>query len=205
MYNYIKRALVLAEGEVEGMKKRYLLIVCVLLSTLLLTSCGVLLRGFLGEDRDSRLADKATNDLCSSIKDRDKATVKNLFSEKARSDADDIDAQIEKFFSFIDGEVLSWERTEYPDVAEDIAYGEMSKWEWFWFSLKTSKDVYAIYLTYCLVDDFDSENKGIYGMLVVRAADKDRLEDWSEMPGINIQRFQDETQESTRTAVPLGG
>ena len=145
------------------------------------------------------------NTLCARVKKRDTAAVKGMFSKKACADAGDIEAQIEKFFSFIDGEVLSWERTEYPDVAEDIAYGEMSKWEWFWFSLKTSKDVYAIYLTYCLVDDFDSENKGIYGMLVVRAADKDRLEEWSELPGINIQQLQDETQESTRTAVPLGG
>ena len=192
------------------MKKRYLLIVCVLLSTLLLTSCqgNVILKTILAlipEDKNVTLANQCMNNLCSRIKEGDTAAVKGMFSEKARSDADDIDAQIEKFFSFIDGEVLSWERTEYPDVAEDIAYGEMSKWEWFWFSLKTSNDVYAIYLTYCPVDDFDSENKGIYGMLVVRAADKDRLEEWSELPGINIQQFQDETQESTRTAVPLGG
>ena len=201
--------LVLAEGEVEGMKKRYLLIACVLLS-MLLTSCqgNVILktiRALIPEDKNVTLANQCMNNLCSRIKEGDKTAVKDMFSVKARSNAGDIDAQIEKFFSFIDGDVLSWERNEYPDVAEDIAYGEMSKWEWFWFSLKTSKDVYTIYLTYCPVDDFDSENKGIYGMLVVRAADKDRLEEWSELPGINIQQLQDETQEGARTAVPLGG
>ena len=188
------------------MKKRYWLIACVLLSTLLLTSCGVLLRGFLGEDRDSRLADKATNDLCSSIKDRDKAAVKNLFSEKARSEADDIDAQIDKLFAFIDGEVVAWKRRELdPMVKDDVEYGQISKQEWFWVYLKTEKDVYAMYLSYYPINDFESESEGIYSLLVVRAADKDRLEEWSELPGINIQRFQDETQESTRTAVPLGG
>lgn len=188
------------------MKKRYLLIACVLLSTLLLTSCGVLLRGFLGEDRDSRLADKATNDLCSSIKDRDKAAVKNLFSEKARSEADDIDAQIDKLFAFIDGEVVAWKRRELdPMVKDDVEYGQISKQEWFWVYLKTEKDVYAMYLSYYPINDFEPESEGIYSLLVVRAADKDRLEEWSELPGINIQQFRDETQESTRTAFPLGG
>ena len=187
------------------MKKRYLLIACVLLS-MMLTSCGVLLRGFLGEDRDGRLADKATNDLCRSIKDRDKAAVKKLFSEKACSKAENIDAQIEELFAFIDGEVVAWKRRELdPMVKDDVEYGQLSKQEWFWVYLKTEKDVYAIYLSYYPIHELDPENEGIYSLLVVRAADKDRLEEWSELPGINIQQFQDETQESTRTAVPLGG
>ena len=174
------------------MKKRYLLIACVLLSMLLLTSCGVLLRGFLGEDRDGRLADKATNDLCSSIKDRDKNAVKNLFSEKVRSEADDIDAQIDKLFAFIDGEVAAWKRRELdPMVKDDVEYGQLSKQEWFWVYLKTEKDVYAMYLSYYPINDFEPESEGIYSLLVVRAADKDKLEEWSEVPGIDIRRFQD--------------
>ena len=172
--------------------KKYLIIACLTMTTVFFTSCGVLWRGFLGEDRDGRLADKATNDLCSSIKDRDKNAVKKLFSEKACSKAENIDAQIEELFAFIDGEVVAWKRRELdPMVKDDVEYGQISKQEWFWVYLKTEKDVYAIYLSYYPINELDPENEGIYSLLVVRAADKDRLEEWSELPGINIQQFQD--------------
>ena len=78
----------LAEGEVEGMKKRYLLIVCVLLSTLLLTSCqgNVILKAldlFSPEDKDTILAEKCMNTLCARVKKRDTAAVKGMFSKKS--------------------------------------------------------------------------------------------------------------------------
>ena len=214
MYNYIKRVLVLAEGEVEGMKKRYLLIACVLLS-MLLTSCqgGTILKSldfFSPEDKDTILAEKCMNTLCARVKKRDTAAVKGMFSKKACADAGDIEAQIEELFVFIEGDVLSCKRDENtPVVADEVEYGKASKCEWIWFTLVTSKDTYYIFLSYYPVETINPENKGIYALLALRACDEDGLDgsmnEWSELPGINIQRFQDETQESTRTAVPLGG
>lgn len=177
------------------MKKNYLMIIFLIISTLLLTSCqaGRNMNSIsFSEDTDNNLADICINNLCGGIKEKDKMAVKKIFSEKACSESDNIEVRIDELFEFIKGEVLSWKIEESPIVEDYTEAGKKSKREMFWFSLKTSEEVYSVFLSYYPIEDINPDNKGIYSMLIIKERDENTLEgsvnEWSTVPGIQIMR-----------------
>lgn len=177
------------------MKKNYLMIIFLIMSTLLLTSCqaGRNMNSIsFSEDTDNNLADICINNLCGGIKEKDKMAVKKIFSEKACSESDNIEVRIDELFEFIKGEVLSWKIEESPIVEDYTEAGKKSKREMFWFSLKTSEEVYSVFLSYYPIEDINPDNKGIYSMLIIKERDENTLEgsvnEWSTVPGIQIMR-----------------
>lgn len=175
------------------MKKIHLTIIFLIISTLLLTSCQEV-RNMnsisFSEDKDNKLADICINNLCNGIKEKNEINVKKLFSEKACSDAGNIEICIDELFEFIKGEFLSWNREESPIVEDYAEAGKKSKREMFWFSLKTTEQVYSVFLSYYPIEDIDHDNKGIYSMLIIKEKDENTLEgsidEWSTVPGIQI-------------------
>lgn len=168
----------------------FLLIVLIIFT---LCSCGLNDDSMnLFEDKDNKLADTCIKNLYTAIKNEDKDAVKNLFSNKACSDAVNIDDQIDELFEFINGELISWNKEESPIVEDHTESGKNSKHEMFWFSLKTSEDVYSVFLLYYPIENMNPDNKGIYSMLILRECDERNLEgstnEWSAVPGIKIQR-----------------
>lgn len=177
------------------MKKNYLMIVFLIISTLLLTSCqaGRNINSIsFSEDTDNNLADICINNLCDGIKEKDKMAVKKIFSEKACSESDNIEVRIDEVLEFIKGEVLSWKIEESPIVEDYAEAGKKSKREMFWFSLKTSEEVYSVFLSYYPIEDINPDNKGIYSMLIIKKCDENTLDgsinEWSTVPGIQIMR-----------------
>lgn len=170
------------------------MIMFLIISILLLTSCqgGDYMQriGFF-EDKDNKLADICIDNLYNAIKENDKEVVKKTFSNKACSDAGNIEVQIDGLFEFINGELLSWNREESPVVEDYAEFGKTAKHEMFWFSLKTSEDVYSVFLSYYPTENINPDNKGIYSMLIIRKCDENSLEgsinEWSSVPGIKIQ------------------
>ena len=181
--------------EVKLMKKIHLMLIILIVSTLLLASCqeGSNMKsiGFL-EDKDNKLADICINNLCDGIKEKDKTVVKKTFSEKACSDAGNIEAHIDELFEFINGEFLSWDREESPIVEDYAEAGKKAKREMFWFSLRTSEELYSVFLSYYPIENINPNNKGIYSMLIIKDRDENTLEgsidEWSTAPGIKIQK-----------------
>lgn len=177
------------------MKKIYLMIVFLIISTLLLTSCqaGRNINSIsFSEDTDNNLADICINNLCGGIKEKDKMAVKKIFSEKACSESDNIEVRIDELFEFIKGEVLSWKIEESPIVEDYAEARKKSKREMFWFSLKTTEEVYSVFLSYYPIEDINPDNKGVYSMLIIKESDENTLEgsidEWSTVPGIQIMR-----------------
>lgn len=177
------------------MKKIYLIMVFLIISTLLLTSCqaGRNMNSIsFSEDTDNNLADICINNLCGGIKEKDKTAVKKFFSEKACSESNNIEVRIDELFEFIKGEVLSWKIEESPIVEDYTEAGKKSKREMFWFSLKTTEEVYSVFLSYYPIEDINPDNKGVYSMLIIKESDENTLEgsidEWSTVPGIQIMR-----------------
>ncbi len=92
--------------------------------------------------------------------------VKKIFSEKACSESDNIEVCIDELFEFIKGEVLSWKIEESPIVEDYAEAGKKSKREMFWFSLKTTEEVFSVFLSYYPIEDINPDNKGVYSMLI---------------------------------------
>ena len=172
--------------------KRFLnIFLLVILIIFTFCSCGLYDDGMnLFEDKDNKLADACIDNLYNAIKDGDKEAVKDLFSNKAYSDANNIEASIDELLQFINGELLSWDREESPIVEDCVESGKTTKHEMFWFSLKTSEENYSIFLSYYPVEEINPNNKGIYSMLIIKKCDEDTLEgstnEWSAIPGIKI-------------------
>ncbi len=174
------------------MKKKYLITMLLIALIILLISCEVRtnMNSKKFEDIDNKLADLCIDNLCSKIKKKDRIAVKKIFSKKACFNAEDIEIQIEELFKFINGEILSWKREEPPIVEDYTDAGKEVKLEMFWFSLKTTEEVYEVFLSYYPVEDNNCDNKGIYSFLIIKECDKNTLEgsidEWSTNPGIKI-------------------
>ena len=92
------------------MSKRILLTLFVLASTLLFNACDM--TGGTQMDPAIR-ADERMEQIVSTIKDKDSAALKALFSEKALTEVSDIDSEIVDLFGIIQGDIESWERHGY--------------------------------------------------------------------------------------------
>ena len=117
--------------------------------------------------------------------------IKDVFSNRACVDAGNMETQVNELFEFIKGDLISWDWEESPVVEDVSESGATTKHEMFWFSLRTSEDIYSVFFSYYPVDESDPDNKGVCSMLILRECDEHRLEgtmnEWSTVPGIQIR------------------
>jgi hypothetical protein len=114
------------------------------------------------------------------IKNKDKASLKALFSQKALSEAVGFDDNIEELFDFVQGEVDSWEKPSGPSVSEINNYGHVKKEVNSYYNVNTDKQKYFFLLQDYPVDTDHPDNVGLYLLLVVKAEDEERIWDGDE-------------------------
>ena len=175
-------------------REKYLMknIACILLTAVLIvTLCSCSLRnvssGF-SEKTDEEFANDRIKQVFNSIKLQDKDSLVNLFSTKAIKEAENIDA--ENLFSFIRGKVSSL-KNPYgsPVVGETVDYGKVTKQLESWYVIETDETSYWIILFDYPTDQNDSENIGLYSMIVVETQYVEKLEgNWDNLmlPGIHL-------------------
>lgn len=177
------------------MRKHYGIIL-LLISILFLVSCqnedssqGTVIL----EDRDNQLADVCIDTFYHAVQNGNTDGIKDMLSNKACADDGNMETQVNKLFEFIKGELISWDREESPVVEDVSEFGATTKHEMFWFSLRTTEDVYSVFFSYYPVDEIDPDNEGIYSMLILRECDEHRLEgdmkEWGMIPGIQISWY----------------
>lgn len=174
--------------------KKQCCIILLLISILFLVSCqneSGLQGAMILDDRDNQLADTCVEEFCLAVQNRNREAVKKAFSNRACAYVGDMKTQIDELFEFLKGEPISWNREESPVVEDVSESGATTKHEMFWFSLKTSEDVYSVFFSCYPMDKIDPDNEGVYSMLILRECDEHKLEgsmnQWSTVPGIQIR------------------
>ena len=160
------------------------LIICLvtILCMLFLSSCsmGGSRVGMLNGDSDEKKAAAKLEQVIEAIKNKDKASLKALFSQKALSEAVGFDDNIEELFDFVQGEVDSWEKSSGPSVSEESNYGHVKKVVSSYYYVNTDKQKYFFLLRDYPVDTDHPDNVGLYLLLVVKAEDEERIWDGDE-------------------------
>ena len=154
-----------------------------------LCSCMKGVSTVLFGDRDNELADARMEQLFDVLKLHNNDAVKELFSGRAAGNAEDLDGCIDRLRSFVQGEVVSWDREESPMVYDSTEAGGKTKRLVTWYTLDTEEQTYLVLLVDYPIDTIDPQNAGLYAILVLRAEDESKLEgtweDWV-IPGVSI-------------------
>jgi hypothetical protein len=124
---------------------------------------------------DEKKAAAKLEQVIEAIKNKDKASLRALFSKKALSEAVDFDDNIDGLFDFIQGEVDSWEKSSGPSVSEESNYGHVKKVVSSYYYVNTDKQKY-----FFLLDDYPvytdhPDSVGLYLLLVVKAEDREKI------------------------------
>ena len=160
------------------------LIICLIsiLCMLFLSSCsmGGSRVGMLNGDNDEKKAAAKLEQVIEAIKNKDKDSLKSLFSKKALSEAVDFDDNIYALFDFIQGEVDSWKKSSGPSVSEKNNHGHVEKVVSSYYYVDTDKQKYFFLLRDYPVDTDHPDNVGLYLLLVVKAEDEEKIWDGDE-------------------------
>lgn len=148
----------------------------VMLSMLFILSSCVFSRTLLlseSANTDKSAAKEYVAQVFQAIKTKDKELLKNVFSPNARTDAEELDENIDKLMELFGGESLSYSNDLLVSSSESIDYGD--KVIIIDFTLKIDydgDDEYCMYFHGCRQDDYDSNNEGLTSLSVYLLRDE---------------------------------
>ena len=149
-------------------------------SAFILTSCSFGGGRMLVSSEDKK-ADARIEQILSAIKDKDRKTIKALFSKQAVNESNDFDSGIEYLLSFFQGNVKSWKRDKWSS-GESIEHGKKSVMLRSWYTVETDKDKYMFFIIDYTEDTINTDNAGLYTLRVIKAEDKDtQFTYWQDM------------------------
>ncbi|HEX9059711.1 MAG TPA: DUF5104 domain-containing protein [Clostridia bacterium] len=151
-----------------------------IVSTFLFTSCSFGGGRTLVSSEDKK-ADARIEQILSAIKDKDRETIKALFSKQALDESKDFDSGIDYLLSFFQGDVKSWKRDKWSS-GESIEHGKKSVMLRSWYTVETDKDKYMFFIIDYTEDTINPNNAGLYTLRVIKAEDKDtQFTYWQDM------------------------
>ena len=157
----------------------------------MLSGC-MMIKNFFG-DKDDDLARSRIEKLSTAIKNEDREAIKSSFSAGVKL-ACDLDKMIDALFSFIEGDVTSWELNEPFQTLDNTESGKTSKQIIFWFTMHTEKQRYLVLVSDFPINSIDPDNEGLASMMIIRAADEAKLcgsvEEWIGVQGITVESFE---------------
>jgi hypothetical protein len=160
--------------------------------TLPLSACslwGINIPGrFIESDED--VANAKMDKVLAAIKNKDKDSLKLLFSKKAVAESKNLEASVAKLFEFFKGKYISYNDWGGPGV-EDTSSG----WKRIdsTYDVKTSKGKYRFAIRTMANDPGNEDNIGIYSLYIIKMED-DPYKDyayWGDgewTPGINFNK-----------------
>lgn len=127
---------------------------------------------------DEAVANARLEEVIEALDNQDKDAMKALFSEQALNESSDFDVNMNQLFEFFQGKVDSWEKSSGPSVFTSIDNGHKTKRINSYYFVNTDKQKYFFLLTDHSVDTNNSDNVGLYLILVVKAEDEEKI--WDE-------------------------
>jgi hypothetical protein len=154
---------------------KIIVISIIITSMLFLCSCslGRSRTEMLNKDDSDKKSDARLEQVTEAIKNKDKDTLKSMFSKQALDKAADFDGSMDHLFEFFQGKVTSWERNGGPSVYETTDHGHKTKKFNSMYYVNTDKQKYIFYLIEWTVDTDHPDNVGLYTLRVIKAEDRD--------------------------------
>jgi hypothetical protein len=140
---------------------------------------------------NSEQADDMMYRITVAMDNRDEAALKELFSELAIGESDDMDAQIANLFDFYEGKMISYERYgpgSHSEKNEDMYYKKI----FASYDIQTDSEAYRMTFEFCTIDSEHPDNLGILSIYIIKHEDDSTPDyaywgpkDWE--PGIHIE------------------
>lgn len=173
--------------------RKCFILIGVIVIAVLLSSCQWetnMIYRFFFVDTDGEFCDNRIEQLFKAFENSDKGAIRDVFSKKAISEADEFDDSIDMLVEFLKGQPISWSRDEAPVVMDRREKYDKQKHYTVWFMLKTAEEKYWVFLSDYPIDELDSNNEGLFSLKVIEADDEEKLdgtiEEWGAIPGISI-------------------
>ena len=167
--------------EILSMSKKLILMILVLVSLLLFSSCDEIWGNSGGGIfvSDEEQADARMEQIISAIKAYDKEALKSLFSKKAIDEANDFEDGVDYLFELLQGDINTYERDGFSGDGL-IEYGKKSLMIRFAFNVKTDEDLYKFFVIDYNTDTINSDNQGVYMLELIKFTDEKDLKSWQD-------------------------
>lgn len=168
-------------------------------SMLVLSSCSLVdirLKMLNAVDEEA-IANARLEEVIEVIDNQDKDALKALFSQQALNESSDFEVNMNQLFELFQGKVDSWEKLSGQLTFTSNNHGHKTKQVNSYYFVNTDKQKYFFLLTDHSVDTDNSDNVGLYLLLVVKAEDEEKI--WDE----NQKILYDGDKELSRVGIYL--
>ena len=142
-------------------------------------------------DRDNTMIVQCATNIFNYINMADKESITQMFSKKAITSVNDFDSDVDRLLQCFDGTIISWVQIDSPVIEESVENGRKTKGIITWFKALTENSTYYVFFAYIPINEIDTDNKGIYAMMIVDETCQEKLtgtmEEWAKVPGITIK------------------
>jgi len=137
---------------------------------------------------ERKMADDRIEQIISSLKEKNKDSISALFSNKALSESNDFDKEIDRLLEFMEGNITSWEREDGVDSDESVEHEKKSLMLRYSILISTDIDDYCVFVIDYNTDTIDNDNEGIYMLEISKKSYNGDWAPWQErmLPGISI-------------------
>ena len=142
---------------------------------------------------ERELTNNQTVQILLAIENKDKDSIRQMFSKSAVSESENFDGDIEKLFEYFRGELISFNKDgTYVPYMESGGEGTMKLVD-YQNVVRTSEDTYLLTTRYYIADTVIPDNVGIYSFNILnleeyRKYDKpEKQENIEYLPGINMK------------------
>lgn len=135
---------------------------------------------------DDKQADQRMELILDAIKNKNKDSLREMFSKQALSEVDDIDSGIDYLFEFFQVDNVTW-KSGPQNVSERIDYGKKIKEVKTWFNVDAERQKYLVFMLEYTVYSGHPDKVGLYSLRIIKAEDKKtQFQSWQKMkiPGI---------------------
>jgi hypothetical protein len=110
------------------------------------------------------------------LKSKNKEAVRKLCSKDMQNNSTDFDADIEKMFSFVKGDIQTWEedKERKHETFSDDPHIKMENGGYYVY---TNQEIYYFEMKDCIKNTVDPDKVGYQLILIVKKADKDKIID----------------------------
>lgn len=139
----------------------------------------------LNSSGEEAIASERLASLLAAREGQDVDAVLDMFSQKAKEEAEDLHQKTEELFSMLDGEIVSQERLG-GHIGSETNNGSISKKTTFSFKVSTESEQFVVCISECIADE-DSDRVGINQIIAYDFACLGQVLNCPEF-GIYVQR-----------------
>lgn len=136
----------------------------------------------LNHNNNEKIADDCLEKVIKYINEKDSEGLKALFLNKAIENSENFNNGLNELFEFVGEDIISHSKSDGLTVRELNDFGEKAKEVSSYYYVNTSNQTYFILLRDYPIDEKNSNNKGLYTLLIVRKENEEDI--WDKNKGI---------------------